>query len=111
WPLSVGLLICRAFWITRRNAGFEFGSDPPAFTATLISLLMRENCLDMRSQRPHIVCLRTSKILPMRQFSQQRRGVRNDARRRPSAGTVEGIAFSSGDYAADAVARRGNATG
>src|SRR5690242_4636293 len=59
------MLTARAFWITRRSAGFECGSEPPALTATLISLLMRANALDMRSQRANIVCLRTSKILPI----------------------------------------------
>src|SRR6185503_14516077 len=63
--LSFGMFTARAFWITRRSAGLECGSVPPAFTATTISLLMRENALDMRSQRANIVCLRTSKILPM----------------------------------------------
>src|SRR5262249_36329872 len=64
------MLTARAFWITRRNAGLECGSVPPAFTATLISLLMRENALDMRSQRANMVCLRTSNMRPIgREFS------------------------------------------
>src|SRR6185436_7272469 len=60
------MFTARAFWITRRSAGLECGSVPPVFTATLISLLMRENALDMRSQRANIVCLRTSNMRPIR---------------------------------------------
>src|SRR6185295_18382166 len=62
------MFTARAFWMTRRSAGLECGSVPPVFTATLISLLMRENALDMRSQRANIVCLRTSNILPIPEF-------------------------------------------
>src|SRR6516164_8721982 len=64
--LSFGMLTARAFWMTRRNAGFEAGSGPPAFTAMVMSLAMRANCFAMRFHRANIVCLRTSKMRPMR---------------------------------------------
>jgi hypothetical protein len=64
------MLIWRAFWIARRSAGLLCGSGPPALTATMIYFERRENCLAMRSQRANIVCLRTSKILPMRKVWQ-----------------------------------------
>ena len=51
--------------VTRRRVGFELGSAPPDLAAMVMSLAMRANCLAMRFQRANIVCLRTSKILPM----------------------------------------------
>src|SRR6516164_7638 len=63
--LSFGMLTARAFWMTRRNVGFEEGSGPPAFTAMVMSLAMRANCFAMRFHRANIVCLRTSKMRPM----------------------------------------------
>ena len=63
--LSLGMLTARAFWITRRSAGFEAGSGPPAFTAIAMSLAMRVNCFAIRFQRANIACLRTSKMRPM----------------------------------------------
>ncbi len=63
--LSLGMFTARAFWITRRRAGFESGFGPPDFTAIVISLPTRENCLAMRSQRANMVCLRVSKMRPM----------------------------------------------
>jgi hypothetical protein len=66
------MLRLRLFCTARRNAGLELGSAPPALTAMLMSFEMRANCLAMRSQRANIVCLRTSKILPIgRGFWQQ----------------------------------------
>src|SRR5690242_15939594 len=62
----------RAFWITRRSEGFDSGLGPPFLTAIVISLPMRANVLDMRSQRANIVALRVSKMRPMG----SRKGVR-----------------------------------
>ena len=63
--LSLGMFTARAFWMQRRRAGFEFGSEPPVFTEIVISLPMRANCFAMRFQRANIVCLRTSNIRPI----------------------------------------------
>src|SRR5262245_31791092 len=63
---SFGMFTARAFWITRRSVGFEAGSGPPDFTDIVMSLAMRANCFAMRFHRANIVCLRTSKIRPMR---------------------------------------------
>src|SRR5215467_4541800 len=63
--LSLGMFAARAFWMTRRRAGFDSGFGPPFLTAIVISLPMRENSLDMRSQRANIVALRVSKMRPM----------------------------------------------
>src|SRR5215831_6921040 len=63
--LSFGMLTARAFWMTRRNVGFDAGSEPPALTAMVMSLAMRANCFAMRFQRANIVCLRTSKMRPI----------------------------------------------
>jgi hypothetical protein len=63
--LSFGMLIARAFWITRRSAGLLFGSEPPAFTAMVMSLPMRANCFAIRFHRANIACLRTSKMRPI----------------------------------------------
>jgi hypothetical protein len=63
--LSFGMFAARAFWMTRRREGFESGLGPPFFTAMVISLPMRANILDMRSQRANIVALRVSKMRPM----------------------------------------------
>jgi len=59
------MFTARAFWMQRRNAGFEFGSGPPFFVAMVISLPMRANCLAMRFQRANMACLRTSKMRPI----------------------------------------------
>src|SRR5262245_37653346 len=59
------MFAARAFWMTRRNAGLDSGLGPPFLTAIVISLPMRENSLDMRSQRANIVALRVSKMRPM----------------------------------------------
>ena len=40
--LSFGMFTAREFWIARRSAGFAFGSEPPFFTAMVMSLPMRE---------------------------------------------------------------------
>src|ERR1041385_80392 len=63
--LSLGMFTDRAFWITRRSEGFDSGLGPPFLTAIVISLPMRANALDMRSQRANIVALRVSKMRPM----------------------------------------------
>src|SRR5215471_12555797 len=63
--LSFGMFAARAFWMTRRSAGLDSGLGPPFLTAIVISLPMRENSLDMRSQRANIVALRVSKMRPM----------------------------------------------
>src|SRR5687767_15674906 len=59
------MLTARAFCIARRSARLDSGSGPPALTAIVISLPMRANCFEMRSQRANIVCLRVSKMRPM----------------------------------------------
>src|SRR5262249_29557306 len=59
------MFAARAFWMTRRRAGFDSGLGPPFRTAMVISLPMRENSFDMRSQRANIVALRVSKMRPM----------------------------------------------
>src|SRR5688572_25802902 len=64
--LSLGMLRLRLFCTARRSAGLELGSLPPALTAMLMSFAMRANCFAMRSQRANIVCLRTSKMRPIR---------------------------------------------
>src|SRR5580698_3921974 len=63
---SLGMLTARAFWMVRRSVELEAGSVPPAFTAMVMSLAMRANCLAMRFQRANMVCLRTSKMRPMK---------------------------------------------
>src|SRR5512139_2618073 len=63
--LSFGMFTARAFWITRRKAGFEFGSVPPFLTAIVISLPMRLNCFAMRFHRANMACFLTSKIRPI----------------------------------------------
>ena len=63
--LSFGMFTAREFWIARRSAGFAFGSEPPFFTAMVMSLPMRLNCFAMRFQRANIVCFLTSKMRPM----------------------------------------------
>jgi hypothetical protein len=63
--LSFGMFTARAFWITRRSAGFEFGSGPPFLTAIVMSLPIRLNCFAIRFQRANIACFLTSKIRPM----------------------------------------------
>src|SRR5262245_30435463 len=60
------MFTARAFWIARRSAGLASGLVPPVRTAIAISLPMRWNCFAMRSQRANMVCLRTSKMRPMR---------------------------------------------
>src|SRR6185436_9455671 len=62
------MLNARAFWITRRSAGFESGFVPPDLTAMAMSFEMRVNCLAMRSQRANITCFRVSKMRPMRRL-------------------------------------------
>src|SRR5579862_3899352 len=64
--LSLGMLTARAFWMVRRSIGLEAGSGPPDLTAMVMSLAMRANCFAMRFHRANIVCLRTSKMRPMR---------------------------------------------
>src|SRR5690348_3566858 len=59
------MLIARAFCMTRRRAGFEAGSEPPDFTAIVMSLPMRANCFAMRFHRANIACFLTSKIRPI----------------------------------------------
>src|SRR5262249_24194874 len=66
--LSFGMLTARALWMTRRNVGFAVGSGPPAFTAMVMSLAMRANSFAMRVHRANIVCLRTSKMRPMKRM-------------------------------------------
>src|SRR5581483_11017438 len=51
--------------MTRRRPGFDAGSEPPDFTAMVMSLAMRANCFAMRFQRANMVCLRTSKMRPI----------------------------------------------
>ena len=64
--LSFGMLTARAFWMTRRSAGLVSGFGPPALTAIVMSLPMRANCFAIWSQRANIVCLRASKMRPMK---------------------------------------------
>src|SRR5262245_3408343 len=82
--LSFGMFAARAFWMTRRRAGFDSGFGPPFLTAIVISLPMRENILDMRSQRANIVALRVSKMRPM--GSRRKWGSRGQA---PGAGVTD----------------------
>src|SRR5579862_5555058 len=70
---SLGMLTARAFWMTRRSIGLEAGSVPPDLTAMVMSFAMRANCFAMRFQRANIVCLRTSKMRPMRSMVHDRR--------------------------------------
>ena len=63
--LSFGMLTARAFWMTRRSAGFEAGSVPPVLTAIVMSLPIRANCFAMRFQRANIACFLTSKMRPI----------------------------------------------
>src|SRR6185369_5625893 len=106
--LSLGMFTDRAFWITRRSEGFDSGFGPPFFTAIVISLPMRANALDMRSQRANIVALRVSKMRPMgsrkevgvtragrpaqgsRTAQHSRRRARVQRRARPRAGCPRG---------------------
>src|SRR5579863_9655825 len=74
--LSFGMLTARAFWMVRRSVGLEAGSEPPDFTAMVMSLAMRANCFAMRFQRANIVCLRTSKMRPTQAWCPNGRGVR-----------------------------------
>jgi hypothetical protein len=60
------MFTARAFWMQRRSDGFDVGSDPPDFTAMVISLPILANCFAIRFQRANIVCLRTSKMRPMK---------------------------------------------
>src|SRR5690242_72016 len=55
--------------MARRSAGLFSGFGPEALTAMAISLPMRANALDMRSQRANIVALRVSKMRPIRAHS------------------------------------------
>src|SRR5579863_8625692 len=71
--LSLGMLMARAFWMVRRNVGLDAGSEPPDFTAMVMSLATRANCFAMRFQRANIVCLRTSKMRPMANMVHQAR--------------------------------------
>jgi hypothetical protein len=59
------MLTARAFWMTRRSAGFEAGSAPPVLTAIVMSLPIRANCFAMRFQRANIACFLTSKMRPI----------------------------------------------
>src|SRR5262245_49216864 len=77
------MFAARAFWMTRRNAGLDSGLGPPFLTAIVISLPMRENSLDMRSQRANIVALRVSKMRPM---GSRGLGMRAGARGRTARG-------------------------
>src|SRR5689334_20219737 len=63
--LYLGILKLWLFWIARRDAGLELGSEPPALTAMLMSLDTRANCFAMRSHRANIVCLPTSNMRPI----------------------------------------------
>src|SRR5215470_12711170 len=63
--LSLGMLTARAFWMTRRRAGFDAGSGPPDLTAMVMSFAIRANCFAMRFHRANIVCFLTSNMRPM----------------------------------------------
>src|SRR5579859_3007600 len=54
--------------MVRRSTGLEAGSAPPDLTAMVMSFAMRANCFAMRFHRANIVCLRTSKMRPMRRY-------------------------------------------
>src|SRR6185436_18873823 len=86
--LSFGMFAVRAFWMTRRSEGLDSGLGPPFLTAIVISLPMRANSLDMRSQRANIVALRVSKMRPM--ASRIERGVTRAGA--PAAGGADGPA-------------------
>ena len=55
--LSFGMFTARAFWITRRRAGLDGGSGPPAFTAIVMSLR------DARELLRHAVPAREHRVL------------------------------------------------
>src|ERR1700739_4929679 len=74
------MLTARALWIVRRRVGLDAGSEPPAFTAMVMSLAMRANCFAMRFQRANIVALRTSKMRPMARMVHERCGACQDTR-------------------------------
>src|ERR1700748_3266404 len=75
--LSFGMFTARAFWITRRSIGFEWGSVPPALTAMVMSFAIRANCFAMRFQRANIVCFLTSNMRPMGEWCPKHRGGAN----------------------------------
>src|SRR3954464_14208788 len=59
------MFTARAFWMTRRKAGFDDGSGPLDLTAMVMSFAIRANCFAMRFHRANIVCFLTSNMRPM----------------------------------------------